>query len=174
MLNAFPIASDIGKSLTDASWIDFVDPTPTEAAAFEKSFGFQVPTKEELSEIETTIQRGRISSWLSCLSSISAITTPWRMPLYMPHPPSILDEEALLRHDRKAKSDNVTAMNFCAHCDGWLWNDPATPGIKVVRAGTLDDMDWGEPIGNIWTKSKAAWVRDGWPTARYCICRDRN
>jgi magnesium transporter len=54
MLNAFPIASDIGKSLTDACWIDLVDPTPTEAAAFEKSFGLQVPTKEELSEIETT------------------------------------------------------------------------------------------------------------------------
>ena len=54
MLNAFPIVSDIGKSLTDACWIDLVDPTPTEAAAFEKSFGLRVPTKEELSEIETT------------------------------------------------------------------------------------------------------------------------
>jgi magnesium transporter len=54
MLNAFPIASDMGKSLTDACWIDLVDPTPPEAAAFEKSFGLQVPTKEELSEIETT------------------------------------------------------------------------------------------------------------------------
>jgi magnesium transporter len=54
MLNAFPIASDIGKSLTDACWIDLVDPTPTEAAAFEESFGLRVPTKEELSEIETT------------------------------------------------------------------------------------------------------------------------
>ncbi len=35
---------------------------------------------------------------------------------------------------------------------------PLTPGIKVVRAGTLDNMDWAEPIGNIWTDSKAAWV----------------
>jgi hypothetical protein len=29
----------------------------------------------------------------------------------------------------------------------------------VVRAGTLDNMDWAEPIGNIWTDSKAAWVK---------------
>ena len=40
-----------------------------------------------------------------------------------------------VRYDRKAESGNVTAMNFCAHCYGWLWNDPATPGIKVVARG---------------------------------------
>jgi hypothetical protein len=28
----------------------------------------------------------------------------------------------------------------------------------VVRAGTLDDLDWAAPVGNIWTDSKAAWV----------------
>ena len=42
-----------------------------------------------------------------------------------------------VRYDRKADSGNVTPMNFCAHCYGWLWNVPATPGITVVRAGTL-------------------------------------
>jgi hypothetical protein len=35
---------------------------------------------------------------------------------------------------------------------------PGDTGIKVVRAGTLDNMDWAEPVGNIWTDSKAAWV----------------
>ena len=54
MLSAFPISPNIGASLTDASWIDLIDPTPTETAAFEKAFGLRVPTKEELSEIETT------------------------------------------------------------------------------------------------------------------------
>jgi len=47
-----------------------------------------------------------------------------------------------VRYDRKADSGNVTAMNFCAHCHGWLWNDPARSGIKVALAGTLDNMDW--------------------------------
>lgn len=54
MLSAFPITSDLGKSLTGASWIDLVDPTPTEIAGCEKAFGLRVPTSEELSEIETT------------------------------------------------------------------------------------------------------------------------
>ena len=63
------------------------------------------------------------------------------------------------RYDRKADSSNVIAMNFCAHCHGLLWSVPVTPGIKVARAGTLDNMDWAEPVGNIWTDSKAAWVK---------------
>src|SRR6201982_114388 len=54
MLSAFPFSPNIGASLTDASWIDLIDPTPAETAAFEKAFGLRVPTKEELSEIETT------------------------------------------------------------------------------------------------------------------------
>jgi hypothetical protein len=46
------------------------------------------------------------------------------------------DFEALsgqtVRYDRKADS---VAMNFCAHCHGWLWNNnPTLPGIKVTRA----------------------------------------
>lgn len=63
-----------------------------------------------------------------------------------------------VRYDRKADSGNVVGMNFCAACHGWLWNDPPAGEIKVVRAGTLDDLDWGKPVGNIWTDSKPAWV----------------
>lgn len=63
------------------------------------------------------------------------------------------------RYDRHADSGNVIGMYFCAHCHGWIWNEPPSPGIKVVRAGTLDDLDWAAPIGNIWTDSKAAWVQ---------------
>ena len=33
------------------------------------------------------------------------------------------------------------------------------PGIKVARAGTLDNMDWAEPVANIWTDSNATWVK---------------
>lgn len=65
---------------------------------------------------------------------------------------------AIETYERHAESGNVITMNFCAHCHGWLWNDPPAPGIKVVRAGTLDDLDWAAPVGNIWTQSKAAWA----------------
>ncbi|MFD1251500.1 Glutathione-dependent formaldehyde-activating enzyme [Devosia equisanguinis] len=64
----------------------------------------------------------------------------------------------IARYERRADSGNVISMNFCAHCHGWMWNDPPLPGIKVGRAGTLDNMDWARPVGNIWTDSKAAWV----------------
>ena len=64
MLSAFPVARNVDASLTDASWIDLIDPTATETAAFEKAFGFRVPTKEEVSEIETTsrlrVERGAL------------------------------------------------------------------------------------------------------------------
>lgn len=59
---------------------------------------------------------------------------------------------------RRADSGRVISMNFCAHCHGWLYNLPPSPGMVVVRAGTLDDLDWAAPVGNIWTESKAAWV----------------
>ena len=65
---------------------------------------------------------------------------------------------ATVRYDRRADSGNVIVMNFCANCHGWLWNDPPDGSIKVVRAGTLDDIDWARPVGNIWTSSKAAWA----------------
>jgi hypothetical protein len=67
-------------------------------------------------------------------------------------------EGQTVQYRRTADSGNVIVMNFCANCHGWLWNDPPSPGIKVVRAGTLDDIDWAAPVGNIWTDSKAAWA----------------
>lgn len=63
------------------------------------------------------------------------------------------------RYDRTADSGNVIAMHFCANCHGWMWNVPPIAGIKVMRAGTLDNLDWAEPVGNIWTDSKAAWAK---------------
>jgi len=45
MLRAFPDTTD-NNSLTQASWIDVVEPTPGEIAAFEKAFELRVPTKE--------------------------------------------------------------------------------------------------------------------------------
>jgi len=54
MLGAYPIHRPSGTSLKDASWIDLVNPTDAERAAFEDAFGLRVPTQEALAEIETT------------------------------------------------------------------------------------------------------------------------
>jgi magnesium transporter len=54
MLAAYPIDRVDATSLKNAAWIDLVDPTAAERAAFEQTFGLHVPTKEQLAEIETT------------------------------------------------------------------------------------------------------------------------
>lgn len=82
----------------------------------------------------------------------------WSMSMIVKDEDFELLSGEIAQYRRTAESGNVIVMNFCANCHGWLWNDPTVPGIKVVRAGTLDDMDWAAPVGNIWTDSKAAWV----------------
>jgi len=77
MLRAFPDTPD--NSLTGASWIDIVDPIPAEIATFEKAFGLRVPTKEEVSEIETT-SRLRVEHGALYMSAPLILTTgdePW-------------------------------------------------------------------------------------------------
>jgi magnesium transporter len=66
MLGAYPTGRDSASSpagddarrdieaLKGRTWIDLVDPTDLERAAFEIAFGLRVPTREEISEIETT------------------------------------------------------------------------------------------------------------------------
>jgi len=84
----------------------------------------------------------------------------WSMSMFVRDEDFEILSGETVRYDRKADSGNVIAMNFCAHCYAWLWNNsPVLPGMKVARAGTLDNMDWAEPIGNIWIDSKAAWVK---------------
>jgi hypothetical protein len=61
--------------------------------------------------------------------------------------------------DKTADSGRVVRMLGCPDCGTKIWNEPkATPHILIMKAGNLDDMGWAEPIGNIWTASKAPWV----------------
>jgi magnesium transporter len=54
MLGAYPSSRNASPSLAGSSWIDLIDPTDAGKADFETAFGLRVPTREELSEIETT------------------------------------------------------------------------------------------------------------------------
>ena len=48
---------------------------------------------------------------------------------------------------------------FCAACGARLYHLPArSPGIAVLKPGTLDDTRWLDPIGHIWIKSAQPWV----------------
>ncbi len=61
--------------------------------------------------------------------------------------------------DKAADSGRVVRMYGCAKCGTKVYNEPlSAPHMLVMKAGTLDDMSWAEPVGNIWTASKAPWV----------------
>jgi hypothetical protein len=50
-------------------------------------------------------------------------------------------------------------MLGCARCGTKVWNEPlSSPGLLVVKPGSLDDMSWTQPVGNIWTDSRVPWV----------------
>ena len=61
--------------------------------------------------------------------------------------------------DKAADSGRVVRMLGCERCGTKVWNEPQSfAAILVVKPGTLDDMSWAVPIGNIWTASRAPWV----------------
>lgn len=66
---------------------------------------------------------------------------------------------ALRGFDKAADSGRTVRMLGCAECGTKVWNEPlASPDILVLKPGTLDDMSWARPIGNIWTDRAQAWA----------------
>ncbi len=59
----------------------------------------------------------------------------------------------------KADSGNSRFGWLCGECGSRIANGQ-TPsiGILSLRAGTLDDTSWVEPVGDIWTKSAQKWM----------------
>ncbi len=48
---------------------------------------------------------------------------------------------------------------FCRDCGGRIVHGAApSRGFLSLRAGTLDDTSWVEPVGDIWTRSALPWV----------------
>lgn len=79
MLNAYPSRRGDGTSLASATWVDLLNPTAADIAAFEEAFGLRVPTLEKLSEIETT-SRLRAESdalYLTAPLIFAAEDEPW-------------------------------------------------------------------------------------------------
>lgn len=65
----------------------------------------------------------------------------------------------LVAFDKAADSGRTVRMLGCRECGTKVWNEPLSfPEIIVMKPGTLDDMSWAKPIGNIWTDRKQPWV----------------
>jgi hypothetical protein len=66
---------------------------------------------------------------------------------------------ALDGFDKAADSGRTVRMLGCAACGTKIWNEPLSfPELLIVKPGTLDDMSWARPVGNIWTDRKLPWV----------------
>ena len=59
-----------------------------------------------------------------------------------------------------AESGRAVAQHLCATCFTRVWHDPAgDQSIIVIRAMTLDDPSWIEPVVQIWTSSRLPFVK---------------
>lgn len=66
---------------------------------------------------------------------------------------------ALTAFEKTAASGRHVLQHRCAACGTKVWNEPlASPNLIILKPGTLDDMSWAAPVGNIWTASRAPWV----------------
>jgi len=51
----------------------------------------------------------------------------------------------------------------CRTCGTNVWNEPlSSPHLVVLKPGSLDDMSWAKPIGNIWTDRALPWAVIDW------------
>ena len=61
--------------------------------------------------------------------------------------------------DKAADSGRTVRMLGCAQCGTTIWNEPrAARHMLILKPGTLDDMSWARPVGNIWTDRAQPWV----------------
>lgn len=79
MLGAYPTHRPEAGALKTATWVDLVDPTEAEQAAFEEAFGLRVPTKEQIVEIETTsrLRTERDALYMTAPLLYAADNEPW-------------------------------------------------------------------------------------------------
>jgi hypothetical protein len=69
----------------------------------------------------------------------------------------VLLQGELVAYDKTADSGRISRWLACSRTRVWV--EPlSAPSILVLKPGTLDDMSWAVPVGNIWTASKAPWV----------------
>jgi magnesium transporter len=79
MLGAYPTDPAGDASLAGRTWIDLLDPTEAEAAAFTGAFGLRVPAKDKLGEIEATsrLQVANGALYMTAPLIVAAENEPW-------------------------------------------------------------------------------------------------
>jgi magnesium transporter len=82
MLIAYPEHANSPERLHEAVWIDLLSPTDAEIEAAERATGLTVPSREQLSEIETSSRLQRIGKVLSLSTPlIAGVDAPHLSPV---------------------------------------------------------------------------------------------
>lgn len=65
---------------------------------------------------------------------------------------------------KTANSGNTITSYFCGDCGSTMWRDgPGFRGLKVIKAGTLDDVDAlakAKPTAELFTLTRVDWVNE--------------
>ena len=57
------------------------------------------------------------------------------------------------------ESGRTVTRFFCSHCGSQLFSEvEARPGMRFVKAGSLNDPEAIKPSVNIWTRSRPSWA----------------
>ena len=60
--------------------------------------------------------------------------------------------------EKSADSGNTVTRRFCPECGSPLFSElSASPGLMIIKVGSLDDPSWAKPTMNIWTDSAQPW-----------------
>jgi magnesium transporter len=118
MLVAYPPDPSGHTKLADSTWVDLIDPTSVERAAFEDKFGLRVPAQDELGEIEATsrLQFENGALYMTAPLIVASASEPW-----LPVPTGFVLSKQVFMTLRSGKS----AAFDCAAKE--LWNQKFEP-----------------------------------------------
>lgn len=66
---------------------------------------------------------------------------------------------ALGQWNRTTDFGTTTEVVFCPVCATRIWHARPNTGFCHIRAGTLDDTSWLEPVAHIWARSRQPGVQ---------------
>ncbi len=70
-----------------------------------------------------------------------------------------IDWQAMARRVREAGQRNEVHGHFCPDCGVRILHDRPGSATVTIKAGTLDDTSWLNPVAHIWTASAQPWVQ---------------
>jgi len=134
MLSAYPVSRAKGSSLASHSWVDLLDPTDAERAAFETAFGLRVPSNEALSEIEAT-SRLRVEDgalYMTAPMIFASGNEPW-----LPTPTGFVLSKQVLMTLRFARSGSFDTV--AKECGAQEKLDPVAAYVNLLE-GLVDHL----------------------------------